>query len=47
MLFVNGLCDTNYIIPILEEAVDTNEIRDVEEDTVKLFRESFNSSASE
>ena len=37
MLFVNGLCDTNYIIPILEEAVDTNEIRDVEEDTVKLL----------
>ncbi len=29
--------DTNYIIPILEEAVDTNEIRDVEEDTVKLL----------
>ena len=37
VLFVNGLCDTNYIIPILEEAVDTNEIRDVEEDTVKLL----------
>ena len=36
VLFVNGLCDTNYIIPILEE-VDTNEIRDVEEDTVKLL----------
>ncbi|MBY0596866.1 spore germination protein [Bacillus bingmayongensis] len=37
VLFVNGLCDTNYIIHILEEAVDTNEIRDVEEDTVKLL----------
>ncbi|MEY8347607.1 spore germination protein [Bacillus cereus] len=37
VLFVNGLCDTNYIVPILEEAVDTNEIRDVEEDTVKLL----------
>ncbi|MDM5189771.1 spore germination protein [Bacillus sp. DX4.1] len=37
VLFVNGLCDTNYIIPILEEAVDTNEIRDVTEDTVKLL----------
>ncbi|PDY48926.1 spore germination protein [Bacillus pseudomycoides] len=37
VLFVNGLCDTNYLIHILEEAVDTNEIRDVEEDTVKLL----------
>ncbi|MDM5156255.1 spore germination protein [Bacillus sp. DX1.1] len=37
VLFVNGLCDTNYIIPILEEAVDTNEIRNVTEDTVKLL----------
>ena len=37
VLFVNGLCDTNYIIPILEEAVDTNEIRDVGENTVKLL----------
>ncbi|MEN1934580.1 spore germination protein [Paenibacillus sp. 102] len=37
VLFVNGLCDTNYIIPILEEIVDTNEIRDVGENTVKLL----------
>ncbi|MBJ8029785.1 spore germination protein [Bacillus cereus group sp. N21] len=37
VLFVNGLCDTNYLIHILEEAVDTNEIKDVEEDTVKLL----------
>ncbi|PEY41538.1 spore germination protein [Bacillus cereus] len=37
VLFVNGLCDTNYIIPILEEAVDTNEIRDTQENTVKLL----------
>lgn len=39
ILFVNGLCDTNYIIPIIEELVDTNEIkRNVDvEDTVKLL----------
>ncbi|MBO1624704.1 spore germination protein [Bacillus arachidis] len=37
VLFVNGLCDTNYIIPILEEAIDTNEIRDIGENTVKLL----------
>ncbi|MCQ6367101.1 spore germination protein, partial [Bacillus cereus] len=37
VLLVNGLCDTNYIINILEEALDTNEIRDVDEDTVKLL----------
>ena len=37
VFFVNGLCDTNYIIPILEEAVDTNEIQHVTEDTVKLL----------
>ncbi|CAG9610920.1 Spore germination protein XA [Bacillus rhizoplanae] len=36
VLFVNGLCDTNYIIHILEEAVDTNEIQRYE-DTVKLL----------
>lgn len=39
ILFVNGLCDTNYIIPIIEELVDTNEIKrrvDVD-DTVKLL----------
>ncbi|MBC6974276.1 spore germination protein [Bacillus sp. Xin] len=41
VLFVNGLCDTNYIIPILEEAVDTNEIRDYEGDTVKLLENRF------
>ncbi|WP_459499629.1 spore germination protein [Bacillus sp. C1] len=37
VLFVNGLCDTNYIIPILEEAVDTNEIGNIEKDTVEIL----------
>ncbi|HEK9099427.1 spore germination protein [Bacillus pfraonensis] len=37
VLFVNGLCDTNYIIPILEEAVDTNEIRNAEGNTVEIL----------
>ncbi|KEK25998.1 spore germination protein [Bacillus gaemokensis] len=41
VLFVNGLCDTNYIIPILEEVVDTNELGHVEEDTVKLLENRF------
>ncbi|SFI54804.1 MULTISPECIES: spore germination protein [unclassified Bacillus (in: firmicutes)] len=37
VLFVNGLCDTNYIIHILEEAIDTNEIQRYGEGTVKLL----------
>ncbi|MFD0770832.1 spore germination protein [Bacillus sp. CGMCC 1.60114] len=37
VFYVNGLCDTNFIIHILDEVVDTNEIQRYEDNTVKLL----------
>ncbi|MEI4829087.1 spore germination protein [Bacillus sp. FJAT-53711] len=37
VFFVNGLSDSNFIIHILDEVVDTNEIQRYEDNTVKLL----------
>ncbi|MGG2064587.1 MULTISPECIES: spore germination protein [unclassified Bacillus (in: firmicutes)] len=37
VFYVNGLCDSNFIIHILDEVVDTNEIQRYEDNTVKLL----------
>ncbi|GAA3322501.1 hypothetical protein GCM10020331_042630 [Ectobacillus funiculus] len=43
LLYVNGLCDSNLIIHLLDEVIDTNDVESQRDNVTAIFRKTASS----